>query len=75
MHCVGIKVLREGELTGPQIDAGMLIDQHYYAIASKATLLKPTEMPVPKAKFQEKFGISFDQAVADGFYLIFSNVG
>ena len=62
----GIKVLQEGELTGAQIDAGMLIDQHYYAIASKATLLKPAQMPVPKAKFQEKFGLDFDQAVADG---------
>jgi len=62
----GIKILQEGELTGAQIDAGMLIDQHYYAIASKATLLKPEQMPVPKAKFQEKFGLDFDKAVADG---------
>lgn len=28
----GITIITEGELTGEQIDAGKLIDQHYYAI-------------------------------------------
>ena len=41
----GIKIIKEGELTGEQIDKDMLIDQHYYAIASKATLLKPKDLP------------------------------
>ena len=27
-----ITIVKEGELTGEQIDAGKLIDQHYYAI-------------------------------------------
>jgi hypothetical protein len=62
----GISITAEGELTGPQIDKDMLIDQHYYAIASKATLLKPSEMPVPAAKFEEAFGLSWKQALADG---------
>lgn len=62
----GIKILTEGELTGPQIDKDMLIDQHYYAIASKATLLKPADMPVPAAKFEEAFGLSWQKALADG---------
>ena len=31
----GIKVMSEGEITGEKIDKDMLIDQHYYAIASK----------------------------------------
>jgi hypothetical protein len=31
----GIRILSEGEITGEKIDADMLIDQHYYAIASK----------------------------------------
>merc|ERR1712146_623777 len=34
----GIAIIREGELTAQQIDEGALIDQHYYAIASKATI-------------------------------------
>jgi hypothetical protein len=37
----GITIRSEGTLTAEQIDAGKLIDQHYYAIASKATILKP----------------------------------
>jgi len=62
----GITVLREGELSALEIDRGMLIDQHYYAIASKATLLKPSQMPIPKDKFKAEFGLDFDQAVKDG---------
>ena len=62
----GIEVVTEGEFTGEQIDQGMLIDQHYYAIASKATILKPSEIPVPAEKFQEKFGLSWDEALASG---------
>lgn len=44
----------------------MLIDQHYYAIASKATLLKPADMPVPADKFEKAFGIPWKKALADG---------
>lgn len=62
----GIKIKSEGELTAQQIDDGLLIDQHYYAIASKATLLKPKELPVPAAKFQEAFGLSWEKAMNDG---------
>ena len=56
----------EGELTAAQIDKGMLIDQHYYAIASKATLLKPQDMPVPAEKFEAAFGLTWTKALADG---------
>ena len=31
----GIAISKEGEITGETIDKDMLIDQHYYAIASK----------------------------------------
>jgi len=62
----GIKIVQEGEFTGEQIDAGMHIDQHYYAIASKATILKPAQIPVPAAKFEDKFGLSWETALADG---------
>mmetsp|Transcript_32235 Transcript_32235/g.32858 ORF Transcript_32235/g.32858 Transcript_32235/m.32858 type:complete len:299 (-) Transcript_32235:57-953(-) len=61
-----IRILAEGELTGPEIDAGMLIDQHYYAIASKATLLKPEEIPVPPEKFEKQFGLSWSEALSKG---------
>lgn len=61
----GVVITKEGELTADQIEKGMLIDQHYYAIASKATLLKPKEMPVPAAKFEEAFGLSWEKALKD----------
>lgn len=44
----------------------MLIDQHYYAIASKATILKPDQIPVPKQLFEDSFGLSYESALADG---------
>ena len=44
----------------------MLVDQHYYAIASKATLVKPAEMPVPADKFQAAFGLSWQDALKAG---------
>lgn len=62
----GVKIEKQGELTGEQIDQGMLIDQHYYAIASKATLLKPEQLPVPADKFEQFFGVSWKKALADG---------
>lgn len=45
---------------------GKLIDQHYYAIASKATLLKPNQLPVPADKFEKAFGLSWESALASG---------
>jgi len=62
----GIKVLEEGELNAQQIDEGKLIDQHYYAIASKATLLQPKDLPVPAQKFQDTFGLTWENALNDG---------
>jgi len=61
-----INILSDGELTGEQIDSGMLIDQHYYAIASKATLLKPEQLPVPAELFESSFGLSWTDALAQG---------
>lgn len=62
----GVNVLSEGEMTAEEIDAGMHIDQHYYAIASKATLLKPSELPIPTEKFEEFFGLSWAAALESG---------
>ena len=59
----GCHILSEGEIAGTEIDEKKLIDQHYYAIASKATILKPEEYFKPDvlgAKFQEEFGESWD---------------
>lgn len=61
-----IKIISEGELTGKQIDEGKLIDQHYYAIASKATLLKPNQLPIPADKFKQAFGIEWETALREG---------
>lgn len=59
----GIRIVKEGAFTGPEIDEQMLIDQHYYAIASKATLLQPKDIPVPADKFEATFGLSWAQAL------------
>ena len=40
---VGITILKEEVITAEKIDSDKLIDQHYYAIASKATIMKPAE--------------------------------
>eukprot|EP01013_Petalomonas_cantuscygni_P015674 TRINITY_DN32554_c0_g1_i1.p1 TRINITY_DN32554_c0_g1~~TRINITY_DN32554_c0_g1_i1.p1 ORF type:complete len:395 (-),score=76.80 TRINITY_DN32554_c0_g1_i1:143-1165(-) len=62
----GIRIIREDDLSAEQIDRDKLIDQHYYSIASKATMLKPTELNVPKDKFQSAFGLSWDDALGRG---------
>lgn len=53
-------------MDGPTIDAKKYIDQHYYAIASKATLLKPSELNVPKEKFSAQFSEEWDAALEAG---------
>jgi nucleoside diphosphate kinase len=62
----GLKVTGEGPIASEQIDAKKLIDQHYYAIASKATILKPKELNVPQDKFLKQFGLSWEEALAKG---------
>ena len=53
-------------MDGPTIDAGKHIDQHYYAIASKATLMEPKELNVPKDKFKDFFGEEWDAVISEG---------
>merc|ERR1740129_2535612 len=62
----GITILEEGSLSGQVIDEKKLIDQHYYAIASKATILKPHQLNVPADKFQAQFGLSWQDALDSG---------
>jgi len=61
-----ITVLKEGEVDGPTIDAKKYIDQHYYAIAEKATIKKPAELNVKKDKFTETFSEDWDKVLAEG---------
>ena len=60
-----IAITSEGEIDAAEIDAKKLIDQHYYAIASKATLTAPKDLPVPADKFKAKFGIEWAEALAE----------
>ena len=62
----GIKILTSVDIRGDEIDEKGLIDQHYYSIASKATMLSPEEIPVPVEQFQEQFGESWEQVLKDG---------
>lgn len=62
----GITILSEGQILGTVIDEKKYIDQHYYSIASKATLLQPKELNVPQDKFQKQFGIKWEDALRQG---------
>ena len=48
----GITTLERGSIEAEKIDQHKLIDQHFYAIASKATILKPEQLNVPDVKLQ-----------------------
>merc|ERR1719265_2116577 len=61
-----IKVLKEGSIEAADIDKKQLVDKHYYAIASKATLLTPDKLSVPKDKFKDAFGLEWDDVLKDG---------
>jgi len=61
-----INITKELDISGEDIDSKKLIDQHYYAIASKATILPAKDIPVPAAKFQEKFGESWEKVLSEG---------
>lgn len=62
----GIKIIKDGVIPGEEIDKKKLIDQHYYAIASKATILKPDQVVVPNDKFKAQFGIDWKDALSSG---------
>jgi nucleoside diphosphate kinase len=66
LRAKGIAIVGEGTISGKDIDEKMLVDQHYYAIASKATLLKPDQLNVPEEKFQAFFGLPWKEALAKG---------
>lgn len=60
-----LSIVSEGEIQAEVIDSQQLIDNHYYSIASKATLLQPKDLPIPVDKFEAFFGESFESALAN----------
>ena len=62
----GLSILSEGDIASEDIDSKKLVDQHYYAIASKATITPPAELAVPEATFKEFFGEEWQDVLADG---------
>ena len=66
LEAKGIHISRQGEIRGEDIDRDQLIDQHYYAIASKATILPAAQLPVPADKFEEFFHVKWADALSEG---------
>eukprot|EP00295_Goniomonas_pacifica_P020636 CAMPEP_0175850258 /NCGR_PEP_ID=MMETSP0107_2-20121207/24989_1 /TAXON_ID=195067 ORGANISM="Goniomonas pacifica, Strain CCMP1869" /NCGR_SAMPLE_ID=MMETSP0107_2 /ASSEMBLY_ACC=CAM_ASM_000203 /LENGTH=314 /DNA_ID=CAMNT_0017165525 /DNA_START=9 /DNA_END=953 /DNA_ORIENTATION=+ len=69
LAAAGINISSEGEITAEKISSDMLIDNHYYAIANKATLTKPKDLNPPAAKlaeFETMFGLSWAAALEQG---------
>jgi len=62
----GCAVLQEGSIASETIDKDKLIDQHYYAIASKATILKPKDLNVDNKKFKDQFGLDWKDVLGSG---------
>merc|ERR1712028_296867 len=62
----GFTICKEGSISAEDMDSKKLIDNHYYAIASKATILKPNQLNIPEEKFEAKFGLSWADALAGG---------
>ena len=65
----GLRITREGEVTAERIDADQLVDRHYYAIASKATLLDAAALNVPEEKFRKAYGVEWSDVLARGLAL------
>jgi len=62
-------VLSDGAIAGETIEKDLLVDNHYYAIANKASLSKPAELNPPASKLEEfeaKWGLSWAKALEDG---------
>jgi len=61
----GVTIVSESDISGETIDEKKLIDQHYYAIASKATILPAEEIPVPADKFESSFGETWEKVLSE----------
>jgi len=65
LNDAGITIISESSISGDIIDERKLIDQHYYAIASKATILTPDKIPVPADKFEATFNESWETVLKE----------
>ena len=63
LNSEGIKILSEKDIDGEEIDKKGLIDQHYYSIASKATILSAENIPVPRELFRQSFGEEWEKVL------------
>lgn len=61
----GINIVSELDIDGEMIENNGYIDQHYYSIASKATILPAKDIPVPPDKFEASFGESWNHVVKE----------
>ena len=61
----GFEILSEHDIGADVIDQKRLIDLHYYSIASKATILPASEIPVPTDRFFSEFGESWETVVKE----------
>uniref|UniRef100_A0A7S2D7U9 Nucleoside-diphosphate kinase n=1 Tax=Florenciella parvula TaxID=236787 RepID=A0A7S2D7U9_9STRA len=64
-----LDIIAEGRLTGPEIESGGIIDNHYAAIATNAMKVEPADIAVAddkKAKFAEAFECSWDSVLTAG---------
>ena len=62
----GMTVSAEKRIGADAIEKKKLIDNHYYAIANKASLSKPAELNPPQPRqdeFEKKFGLSWPAAL------------
>ncbi|KAK3280102.1 hypothetical protein CYMTET_12043 [Cymbomonas tetramitiformis] len=69
-QAAGISVGQSGAIDNTKIEKDMLVDNHYYAIANKASLSKPADLNPPAAKqedFKAKFGLSWAEALQKGW--------
>ncbi|CAE7714842.1 unnamed protein product, partial [Symbiodinium microadriaticum] len=60
-----IAILEEGDIPAERIDSERLIDQHYYAIGSKAVLLNPSQLDVPADKFESIFHVAWSSVLKE----------
>lgn len=71
----GVTITSQGLIKAEVIDEKKYIDNHYYSIASKASINKPADLNVPSeglAKFETKWGVSWKSALDDN--LVFNSL-
>ena len=60
------QIVMEGFIEAEVTDGKETIDQHYYAVASGATIPKPVDLNGPEDKFHDQFGMPCYDALASG---------